>query len=56
MTSSSARRHRGTIRNLPSGSLRVRVYAGYDSVMDQRNFGSGVLTIRSGIAEVGGRT
>ncbi|MHC1561206.1 tyrosine-type recombinase/integrase [Actinomycetospora sp. C-140] len=40
MTASSAptRRRRGTIQKLPSGSLRVRVYAGYDSVTKQRHY------------------
>jgi len=37
-SSASARRRRGTIQKLPSGSLRVRVYGGYDPVTKQRHY------------------
>ncbi|MFC5138237.1 tyrosine-type recombinase/integrase [Actinomycetospora rhizophila] len=37
-SSASTRRRRGTVQKLPSGSLRVRVYAGYDSVTQQRHY------------------
>ena len=32
------RRQRGSIETLPSGSLRVAVYAGYDPLTDQRHY------------------
>jgi hypothetical protein len=32
------RRRRGSVRELPSGSLRVRVYAGYDALTGERHY------------------
>jgi integrase len=34
----SSRRSRGTIQTLPSGSLRVRIYAGFDPVSKRRHY------------------
>lgn len=34
----SSNRQRGSIETLPSGSLRVKVYAGYDPVSGRRHY------------------
>ena len=37
-TRQSSKRQRGSIETLPSGSLRVKVYAGYDPVSGRRHY------------------
>jgi len=41
------KRSRGLIDRLPSGSLRVRVYAGYDSVTEKRHYLSETVPARA---------
>src|SRR3954466_2940876 len=49
------KRHRGEIEKLPSGSLRVRVYAGIDPITRKKHYLTEVIPVGRGAAKASDR-